>query len=177
MTIEFPTWLDHDKQVEVFTDQRRRITAPVVLWGCLLALGQAAEPTAALAEADVEGDVTRWCLIWLTGHDLLYVNASKNRENWSAYDDDPDEGVIDQLEAWRRPLSAISAIELTHAHALHVKDRFSEDYWQWTATTKLCFGPDIAISFPPFGTIHNDKHDELVSTFLGEVHRTLAARS
>lgn len=109
-------------------------SAPVVLWGCAASLAAGDEPELTLAEVEMLGRRVGVCC----GHRDAdrYANAMKTRDNWSADNDDAEEGNIDELEAWAAPRSSITKISLDFATARRISDHSETGRsWTWRAST------------------------------------------
>jgi hypothetical protein len=160
-------WLTEDRQLLV-SDLYAGASAPVVLWGCLGSLDGGLDPVASLAEVNVSNGSTKWRIAWVTPTDLIYVDALKGREGWTAYDSHEDAGVIDELEAWSRPLRAIGGVELVSAQARRVNDYSERGHsWQWTASHQIRFADGTTCSVPLFGEMRDRRHEEAVVRFIG----------
>jgi hypothetical protein len=162
-------WLTEERQ-RLVIDPHAHLMAPVVLWGCLGALSSGRDPVASLAEADIGGGSTRWRLAWVCGTDLIYVDALKRREGWTAYDDHEDAGVADELEAWSRPLRSVMTIDLAAAEARRVNDYSDRgEAWHWSSRHSVRFADGTVFSTPLFGEVRNRAHEEAVAHFMSEV--------
>jgi len=160
------TWLGENRQT-LATDAHHQLPAPVVLWGCLGALSNKKDPIATLAEVRVDAvaHTTYWALAWITSEDLIFVTASKDRTDWSAWDADAEEGEPDGLEAWSRPLSSIASVELTRASAKRAKVAGS-DHWLWVGRYRMTFEDGTKLSLPLLQQTENAKSDADVTMFV-----------
>lgn len=156
-------WLGENNQVR-FIGPYRQLTAPVVLWGCVGSLACGQEPEFTLAEADIRDGQTRWRLLWVTETKIVYVDAMKARNDWSAYDGDSDEGIIDELVAWARPRDSIVTVSLDSASARHVRDYSKgEKTWHWDAAHRVTFRDGTDIALPLFEQYRSNEHESAIA--------------
>ena len=159
-------WLGETNQVH-FIDKYRQRTAPVVLWGCVASLAGGELPEHSLVESKEEGHTTIWRILWVTATKVVHVDATKNRDDWNAYEEDEDAGIIDELDAWACPRNTINSVALTAADANRRRDYSErEKRWYWEATYRLTLNNNTQLSLPLFGEYRTDEHEATVTALV-----------
>lgn len=153
-------WLGEENHAR-FVDSYHRLTAPIVLWGCVGSLAGGEAPRSTLAEVDVHSGATHWRLLWVTDSKVIYVDATKEISDWDAHDPHPEAGVPDQLDAWSRARSSVVQVCVAGASARQQQTHRGRS-WEWEATHKVTFHDRTEIGLPLFGRCRTDDHGRAV---------------
>ena len=116
-------------------------------------MARAADIVASLAHCRLKERLTTWRALWLTDRHLVFGEASKATEGWSAHSDDRDgsDPAPDSFVAWATPLRAVVALEMPAQTVARVHSH-SEDGRAWAdkGHARVVLGHGEKVSLPLF---------------------------
>lgn len=148
--------------------------APLVMWGGLVLLQDAEPLLGSMARCKLDKDLTTWRVLWVTETRVIFAEASKQLEGWTAYTPDQGGGAdADSLVTWCRPLADVERLELVEQTA--ARERHYSELRTWETNARLVLRDGPTIDLPLFGGRpgyrSREAVDALITALVGKLWR------
>ncbi len=149
-------------------DPAQERLAPMVMWGGLLRLCGAEPVIETLTAVDLGHRLSTWRTVWLTESRVIFSEATKAMDLWTAYSENTEADVADEISTWVRRRHDIARVELTE-QTMRPPDRNGRER-QWRHGARVVFTDGLELEVPLFEKRPcNERDRERLEAFLDAV--------